>query len=414
MKKRSSAWLAWSLWAMAITIAVLGGYFDYLNGSKISPSIISTLDGVTFATVGALIASRRPSNPIGWLFLMTSLLLAFGGDRSLADQYTYFTFVTRPGSLPGGVWLGWLEGLTRNLGFFILITFPLLLFPTGHLLSKQWRLIAWLIGLTIAFLTAVDALAPGPLDNTGIQIQNPLGIISATGASEAQNLIFILIIFELVMCIVSVFLRFHRSAGEERQQLKWFAFGAFFILAMIPVPLGIIFLDPQAQILFNNLNVFAISVIGLAIPVCIAILKYRLYDIDIIIRRTLVYTVLSVMLAVIYFGSVLALQQVFRSVTGETSPIAIVLSTLVIAALFAPLRRGLQNFVDRRFYRRTYDAARTLESFSAAARNEVELSKLTDQLLKVAGEAIQPQSISLWLQPSAGHKPHGSEGIRKA
>jgi hypothetical protein len=106
MKKRSSAWLAWSLWALAITISVLGRYFDYSNGFMISPSIISTLDSVMFATVGALIASRRPSNPIGWLFLMATLLLAFGGDRSFADQYTYFTFVTRPGSLPGGVWLG--------------------------------------------------------------------------------------------------------------------------------------------------------------------------------------------------------------------------------------------------------------------------------------------------------------------
>jgi hypothetical protein len=404
MKKLSSAWPAWSLWALVIMIGVLGSYFDYRNDFVIPASIISILVGVTFATAGALIASRRASNPIGWLFLITTIFLAFGGDRNLADQYAYFTLVTRPGSLPGGLLIGWLEGVTRDLGFFTLITFPLLLFPTGHLLSKRWRLIAWIIGLSIALLTTIDALAPQPLKTPGVQIPNPLGILGAAGASHAQDLISILIAFELVLCIFSVFLRFNRAMGEERQQLKWFAFGAFFLFAMIIIPYGIVLIDPNVQSFLNNVNIYALSVTGLAIAVCLAILKYRLYEIDIILSRTLLYSVLTVTLALIYFGSVLVLQQVLRTSTGETSPITIVLSTLVIAALFTPLRRRLQNFIDRRFYRAKYDAARTLESFSAAARDEVEIGKLTDRLLSVAGETMQPLSISLWFKPKATGK----------
>lgn len=230
-----------------------------------------------------------------------------------------------------------------------------------------------------------------------------------------------LIPFFQLTAVVSQVIRYRRfSTPIERQQTKWAVFGFVLTMAIIVAMIAAGPLVPPALAAspaLSNLgstSIFTLAFLFIPIFMAIAISRSRLWAIDAIINKTLVYAALTATLALFYFGSVLALQQVFRSLTGDVSPIAIVISTLTIAALFAPLRKRMQYFIDRRFYRQKYSASLTLENFSAAARNEVELGKLTDQLLKVAGEAIQPQSISLWLQPSAGNKPQGRERIRKA
>ena len=204
-----------------------------------------------------------------------------------------------------------------------------------------------------------------------------------------------------LLCITSLFLRYRRAAMVEREQIKWllYAVGVFVAFYVVLLPTQGEF-DQLGRDLFNLF--FPLFILAFPLAIGIAILRYRLYDIDVIIRKTLVYSVLTALLALIYFGGVVLVQQLTRSITGESSDVAIVVSTLVIAALFFPLRRRVQNVIDRRFYRRKYDAAKTLAAFSATVCDEVELEKLTSELLKVVSETMQPTNASLWLTALPG------------
>jgi hypothetical protein len=280
---------------------------------------------------------------------------------------------------------------------FNLIVLMLILFPTGQLPSGRWRWVVYLY-VAIALVEVVAMLfLPGTLEGLDL-IDNPLGIEgSPIGRKPVQGLVFTV----GLVASVSVIVRLRRGSWVERQQIKWLAYAAVAatggsILTYTPLEaLGVRWVTSVGHVLL------ALGVLGIPISIGIAILRYRLYEIDTLINRTLVYGALTVLLAIVYFGGVTATQGIFRALTGQQQQpqLAIVVSTLVIAALFNPLRRRVQAFVDRRFYRSKYDAAKTLEAFSAKLRDETDLDALSDDLVGVVQETMQPTHVSLWLRP---------------
>jgi hypothetical protein len=395
-----AAWLAWSLWALSIALTGLGLLFLFLNGSfedLLDESLgIDAVLALTFPTVGTIIASRRPDNAVGWIFCAIGLC---GGAEIFTVEYGIYALVTNPGSLPAGViatWIGtwvWLPSVTLT------ITYLLLLFPHGRLLSPRWRPVAWLAATVTIVGTALLAIVPWDLLNPGVPAQNPVGVESLRYLGIAPPVpIFLIGIPTMLLSAVSLVLRFRRSRGEERQQLKWFVYAGVLIVGALFIPL----LVPGAAASLLQLLVMPL----LPVAAGFAILRYRLYEIDLLINRTLVYGVLTGTLALVYFGGVATTQAIFRTLTGqeEQPQLAIVVSTLVIAALFNPLRRRIQSFIDRRFYRKKYDAAKTLEDFSAKLRDETDLDALSEDLVGVVKETMQPAHVSLWLRPDTPRK----------
>jgi hypothetical protein len=343
---------------------------------------------LAFLLVGALISTRRPENPIGWLCLLYGLFgfLAWG-----SEQYAAYAAVTHPGSLPGG-----LEIAVAVNGFWVPLVATLvlvtLLFPTGRFLTARWRIPAWLTGAGLGALYAV-AITLG-LDAPFQKLDNPLklggnaagGVVVGLGIAAALSGVF--------GAFASVVTRFRRSRGVEREQMKWLVFAA----ALVPIALvAHSIADSFAPGARGTIEAF-FGFVVLAFPAAIgiAILRYRLYEIDRIISRTLVYGALTAILAAAYAGLVIAGQALFSSFAGGSN-LVIAISTLLVAALFMPLRRRIQCFVDRRFYRRRYDAARTLERFSSRLRQEVDLDVLNNDLVGVVRETMEPARISLWL-----------------
>jgi hypothetical protein len=397
VSKRLTFWLAWFAWVLYLVIAIVTLLFQKKNApSELLADIFGALVLLAFATVGALIASRHPQNPIGWIFCICALLSALG---FFLLEYTFYALITAPGSLPAGALLGVFGNWARSIGWFLMLTYLLLLFPNGHLPSPRWRPLAYLIaGLLVAYSIAV-LLSAYPyinIDTRLAAVRNPLGILVANDLfDQLANFSLLLLYLTIIACIIAVVLRFRRARGEERQQLKWFAYGTTLSILMLIVIIILI---------FSNVNgapgsVFFLAVIFIPISAGIAMLRYRLYDIDVLINRTLVYGSLSALLALLYFGLIFTLQSLLQGTLIQNNGVAIVVSTLAIYALFQPLRRRIQQFIDHRFYRRKYDAARTLAAFSATLRNEVDLSQLREQLVAVVRETMQPSHISLWLRP---------------
>jgi hypothetical protein len=287
-----------------------------------------------------------------------------------------------------------------TIGFSVL---SILLFPTGRPPSRRWRWVTW---LTVAFIlvgAVSGAFSSGPVEGLG-PIRNPLGI---EGFSNIYNSILLnmVALVLVVAAALSVFVRLHRATGIERQQIKWFAYAT--AAAVMGLVLAEIIPDViDVPLWFERIGkaIFLLLIPAIPISMGIAILRYRLYDIDIIINRTLVYGSLTATLVALYFGAIVALQRVFVFLTGQKSTLAVVASTLLIAALFNPLRRRIQSFIDRRFYRRKYDAARTLEAFSAKLRDETDLEALNYELVDVVRETMQPAHVSLWLRPETTSK----------
>ena len=390
MSGRIAAPLAWSVWALSVSFAAFGLFFVYLNGSfenLLDESLgVDAVLALAFPTVGAIIASRRPGNAVGWIFCAIGLC---GGAEIFTVEYGIYALVTNPGSLPGGVistWVGtwiWLPSVTLT------ITFLLLLFPHGRLLSPRWRPVAWLAAGVTTVGVVLLAIVPWDLLDPGVPAQNPVGIESFRSLGVAPPApIFLIGIPTMILSVASLVLRFRRSRGEERQQMKWFVYAGVLVVAVLFVP-------GEASSL---LQIFVMPALPVAAGV--AILRHRLYDIDAIINRTLVYGAVTISLAQVYFGSVATLQYAFRTLTGGGSQLVIVASTLTIAALFGPLRRRIQAVIDRRFYRRKYDAAKTLETFSVRLRDAADPGRLEADLLTVVRETVQPEHVSLWMRPA--------------
>lgn len=347
--------------------------------------------------VGAIVAWRRPENPIGWLLLTIGLLWAADG---LCAEYAQLAVVTSPGLLPGGVLFGWF-GSWLDLPALTLVAFIILLFPTGGLPSPRWRPVVWLIGAFLLSDLVLTMFAPGPLYEgiTPLPANNPFGI-EAVG----PILRFVFPLVPPVAClpaIASIVLRFRRAGLVQREQLKWLVYSAAAFPTLIAISDQRTRLPADLQPLYPGALLFGVAVAGVPVAIGVAVLRYRLYDIDLIIRRTLVYGLLTLGLGATYWFSVAVLQQLVRPLT-QGSDLAIVGSTLAVAALFQPFRRRIQLVVDRRFYRERYDAVRTLESFSARLRDEIDLDALGSELLAAVRQSIQPQHVSLWLRPSKG------------
>jgi hypothetical protein len=432
-RSRAAAWLAWSLAALSVAGFVASGVFDLLALSAQPPDNRVTVVGIIGATltfvaflafpiVGAMVASRRPRNPIGWICLADGLLWMLLGVTESYSDYG----VARPGSVPfpvaiGTIGIQWLWVPTIGLlGIFLV-----LLFPDGSLPSRRWRPLALFSGTVIVLLSITGGLTPGPLENQG-GVRNPFGVEALPWLEDATYIILPLLPLCILASAVSMVLRFRRSRGEVRQQIKWIAFVATFsglfylvvlIIAMIVrlviVSKGAESLPPTPLWLEVLSSVAVLGFAGVPIAIGFAVLKYRLYDIDVLINRTLVYASLTATLVALYFGGVVGLQAVFRSITGQGSTLAVVASTLAIAALFNPLRRRIQVFVDRRFYRRKYDAAKTLEAFSGRLREETNLGTLSDDLVGVIRDTMQPEHVSLWLRPDPGPGARSAATIEK-
>jgi hypothetical protein len=355
-----------------------------LNVSLNTPAYVFwpelTSIAVGYSVIGAIIASRLPNHPIGWICCAIGLIAAvdhFGGEYSL------YALLALPHPLPGGEAMLWLQGWFWML-FIGLIVFLLLLFPTGRLPSSRWRTFAWVSGAVIAAgVIWSSAISP----DVGFNVPpSPvqLSVLLLGGVAAA-----------------SVVVGRRGARRVERQQIKWLLYVGpiFFVASGLHIGFYYFWLAEGSLGLWASYLLVIVG--GLSVPTAIgvAILRYRLYEIDLIVNRTLVYGSLSVMLVALYFGGIVVLQQVFVALTGQQSTLAVVVSTLAIAALFNPLRRRVQGFVDRRFYRRKYDARKTLEVFSAQLRDETDLNALSEDLVGVVRETMQPAHVSIWLRP---------------
>src|SRR5215213_5320084 len=412
-----TAWLAWSLCALSLTFVIVWALFRFLNsptptGINLSPllaEIWAYLLFVSFAAVGALVASRQPRNTIGWIFCVIGLFLTSSGA---GGQYAIYAVVSSPGSLPGGGTAAWLEAFLNGPIIITMFALLLLLFPDGRPPSHRWRAVLWL-DLIAAALLFVGSFKPGPMETSSLNVAslnvaNPFGIEQAGALLYALSNVGVYLTLALTAVgAVSLIVRFRRSRAEERQQIKWFAFAGAIMCAVTatgPLLWSLPPSSPGVTLIWPLLFISAVSTIPVATG--IAILKYRLYDIDLLINRTLVYGLLTAVLFAVYFFGVTATQAIVQALTGqEKQPqLTIVISTLVIAALFIPLRRRLQSFIDRSFYRRKYDATKTLEAFSAKLREETDLHALSHDLASVVRETMQPAHVSVWLPPDSARK----------
>jgi hypothetical protein len=393
----TSRWPALLAWTFSLALVVCGALLFLASRpveSRIEAYLVNlVVAALAFSTVGALVASRRRENLTGWLLLGTGILYAV---EVFAGNYDAYASSTDQSFLPGGVAAAWLTSWVWILGGS-LIPFVFLFFPDGRLPSPRWRPLAWLVLANTALAVAPYAFAPGPLMefSQGSQVINPVGVEGAASILDLFAKVSILLLIPIALGLtLAFFVRFRRAQGEERQQIKWVAYAVALFTAVIVV----VSVWPSLDTSLAGSVMFLVAFLALPSAMAVAILKYRLYDIAVVINRTLVYGALTVTLALIYFGSVALLQGILGALTGQDSQLAIVASTLAIAALFGPLRRRVQDFVDRRFYRKKYDAARTLEAFGMRLRDQVHLENLTGELVAVVEQTIQPAHVSLWLR----------------
>jgi len=399
MSARTAARLAWSLWALSVALTGLSLLLLVLilryPNSYIFDWWLGNALVVVDATVGAIVASRRPENPVGWLLCLSGVVV---GTSSFTSQYAIYTLLARPGSLPAGEASAWVAAWMLPIMIGLQVSY-ILLFPTGRLPGRRWRWLAWLTVVFVLVGMLTFAFSPGAYQGSLGPIKNPLGI-------EGFDIFYQAVLYTMAPLLfgtaaLSVYVRLRQARGVERQQIKWFAYAA--AIYAVSIVLNVINLAIDAPLWFERGSTAIFTVAGMTVPISIgiAILSYRLYDIDRIINRTLVYGSLTVTLVSLYFGGIVLLQRVFDLLTGagEKSTLAVVASTLVIAALFNPLRRRVQGFVDRRFYRYKYDAAKTLEAFGSRLRDETDLEALSNDLVGVVRGTMQPEHVTLWLRP---------------
>jgi hypothetical protein len=408
-RSRSTSWLAWGLWLLVVLVWGLVIAFllanEGLTTRELTVAVALWVPFLAFATVGAVILARRPGNRIGWLCwaIGFTFTVSLWGSKQvwvvLADQGRSSAWALLPQ-------LGIMAFLGTLLG---LLPFLVLLFPTGQLLSRRWRPVAWAPGLVLGLYLTAGLLTPGQIplglpDNP----DNPLGVEAAEGLLRlVQTMAGVAAPVLALAALASVVVRFRSTRGEERQQLKWFTFVVAAELVLLP---GLGGVAEQVAPEVGALVVFPASISLIPLAIGLAVLRYRLYDIDRIINRTLVYGLLTVLLGATYIVSVFGLGQLLSPATGE-SALAVAASTLVVAALFQPARRRVQAAVDRRFNRRRYNAATSIQAFSSRLREQVDLDTLSTELLAVVDQTMEPTRVSLWLRPS----PHGSSGtVRSA
>ena len=383
----TSGRVAWSLLGLSVAFAA-GGLALWVSTRSLEisdlpratdPALIVSI--LAYSAVGALIVSRRFGNRVGWIFLAAGLGIQIA---LFCLEYAIYALRQSPGSLPGGSWAGLAADMAPVAALALGVFLLLLLFPTGQLTSPRFRSVAWLAAASLFVMGLGTALGPGTLSSVQgadkpIEIAFPL--FSDGGWAWLGTML------ALLLAAVSVFVRYRSAGAEERQQLRWF-------LAAAPIFIASFFLIDSGEVL-SVLG--ALGSASLPIAAGIAMFRYRLYDLDLVLKRTLVYGVATVALAGLYFGIVLLLQQVFSSFAGG-SDLAVAVSTLAVAALFGPARRRIQQLVDGRFNRRRYDAGRTLESFAGRLRDEIDLDAISGELRDVVQGTLQPAQVSVWLR----------------
>lgn len=389
MSLRVRSWLAWSLAGLcglvALSLIPLG-------------AVVAAVPLVAFPLVGALVISRR-GNPIGWVFCATGVALTMSWAGS---EFAQRALIDRPGSVPGGRAFA-LVASAGQVPAFCLLGCVILLFPSGRVSSPRERfLLRGLVAAAVAGGLAY-ALGEGPFDTPFQRFTNPLGIPgSRIPLSIVAVLSWLACLVFMSAAAVSLVARLRRARGLERLQLKWVVYAGALLAAVFLIGFPTFFVDDVSDTVDAlRSNAFTIATAGIPVAAGIAILRHNLYDIDVVINRTLVYGALTATLAGVYLGTVLLLQLALGPVTSGSS-LAVAVSTLAVAALFRPARSRIQAVVDRRFYRRKYDAARTLESFSARLREQVDLDALGGELRSVVAETMQPAHVSLWLRREAG------------
>jgi hypothetical protein len=387
--RRRAFWLAWAVCALSLTLTALNFILIALNVSLNTPAYVFwpelTSIAVGYSVIGAIIASRLPNHPIGWICCAIGLIAAvdhFGGE------YALYALLALPHPFPGGKAMLWLQGWFWML-FIGLIVFLLLLFPTGRLPSSSWRPFAWV---------SVAVISAGVIWSSAISPD--------VGFNAPPSPVQLSVLLLGGVAAASVVVGRRGARGVERQQIKWLLYVGpiFFIASGLHIGFYFFWLAERSWGLWASYLLVAVGGLSGPIAIGVAILRYRLYEIDLLINRTLVYGSLTATLVLLYFGGIVVLQKVFVLLTGQQSTFAIVASTLVIAALFNPFRRRIQSVVDRRFYRRKYDTRKTLEAFSAQLRNETDLDALSHDLVGVVRDTMQPAHVSLWLRPDTASK----------
>jgi hypothetical protein len=392
-------WLAWLLLVICLALAGLAIVFAVKNGRPPQELVADTLPAVTwtiaFSLVGAVIASRRPRHRLGWIFCIVGLSQ---GLVTFTNEYAVYALWTAPGSVPGGPFMAWLTTWDWAGSAPVLLTFVPLLFPDGRLPSRRWRPVAWLSAAPIALLCGPIAILYWPLRGPALVEPGDFSQPTPGALDVLYSMVGSLMLLCGLACALALLLRFRRARGVERQQLKWFVFAvAVFLIAWW----GLDQLGAHGVQL--GLTGVLLVPVAAAIPAAagIAIVRYRLYDIDRIINRTLVYGLLTALLAGIYAGIVLTLGQLFGGLGDDPPSWVVAGATLAVAALFQPARRRIQRGVDRRFNRRKYNTAQTIAAFSARLRDEIDLDTLSAEVLAVVEQTMQPTQFSLWLRPTS-------------
>lgn len=395
MKTHRSFWLAWSGFALTAVVGI-GAIFLMLVPVPGQPAdvlalfnnILNMVNAVMTALVGAIVAVRLRHNPVGWLFIIAGLALAAGGILSYCAQLAYWTGTE---TLFGGLVAAWASQWVWQIPSIALILL-LFLFPTGTFLSRRWRWAGLASAITEIGVMILFAFSSPIYETTfsgeALNLANPIGLLE--WGDPSWRLVQLAIVAPILAALAGTLFRFVRARGVEREQMKWVLYAAS--LLAIGLIINIIFPNEAINVL--------VSLISIALPVAvgIAILRYRLWDIDILIRRTVTYTIVIAILAMVYFASIILLEQVFAALSRQHSEYVTVLSTLAIAALFVPLRKRIQNAIDKRFNREKYDAQRVLQEFGESVRDETDLETLVNHLIQVVDETMQPRSISVWLR----------------
>lgn len=391
--KWATRW-AWTLWAMFLVVLICAIYvgFNPPQGSGIGVlDALWATSFIGFPTVGAVVVSRFPRRPLGWILCIAPLALIVG--VLLGDLAGYG--MTDPSR--GWEWVAWLSGLVFPIGVGLIVVIPLLL-PEGRLPSRRWRPLAWGIALMTASIVLTAALRPGFIEDRA-PLRNPVGIEPLEGVfAVVETIGGIALVITLALATLSLPVRFRRARGAERQQLKWLAMGGLTILMAIAVAVALGIAGVSSR--YTETSLAIVMVVSLPVSIAFAIRRDRLYDVDLVINKALVYGALSAILALSYLAIVVLLQGLFGSFI-EGSDVAVAGSTLAVAALFRPMRSWVQGFIDRRFYRRRYDAARAVAGFSARLRDEIDLGHVRDDLVGVLEATVQPSRVSIWLTDRA-------------
>lgn len=386
--------LAWIVWSAALAFAAVGGALvltslDASVGDNWGFRGYSVLVAPAFATAGLLISRHHARNAIGWLLLVAGVASAFGG---FVQEYATRAVIIAPGSLPGAVALAWIASWSFSLTVAPILTLIPQLFPTGRPLTRRWTPLLWAGAAFVPLAFFLFGLRPGPAENAEF-IDNPLALtgVFADARTALEPPLGMFMILVVLASGAELVVRFRRAHGVERQQLKWVASSGMFCA----VAFGLMVASGTSK---PTQVLMVVAFTTMPISIGIAILRYRLYDIDVLINRALVYGATTAAIGVAFFAGIVTLQAILRPLTGG-SEIAVAISTLASVALAQPVRGRIQRFVDRRFYRARYDAARTLDAFSARLRDEVDLDAVRSGLVQAVRDTVQPAHASLWLRP---------------